>query len=70
MIYKNPCAPKVSKYQNLYALIGLRCGSLRVKQTSDVAKAIAGVLDETQLPSDQLVLLRNPSWAEKSGLLI
>ncbi len=34
-----------------------------------VAEAITGVLDERELPCYQLFLPKNPSWAEKSGLV-
>ncbi len=70
MIYKNTCAPKVSKSENSYALIGLRQGSLTDTKRKDVAKAIAGVLDETKLLRNQLFLPKNLSWAEKSGLVV
>ncbi len=46
MIDENPCAPKVSKSEISYALIGLRRGSLTDKARKQVAKAIFGVLDE------------------------
>ncbi len=70
VIYENPCAPKVSKSQNSYALVGLRRGSLTDKKTTDVARALAGLLDKTKLPSEWLVWPKNPGWAEKSGLVI
>ncbi len=46
VIYEKPCAPKVSKSEISYALIGLRRGSLTDKTRKHVAKAITGVLDE------------------------
>ena len=46
MIYKNTCAPKVSKSENSYALIGLRRGLLTEAKWKHIAEAIAGVLDE------------------------
>ncbi len=69
VIYENPCAPKVSKSKNSYALIGLRRGSLTEAKWKHVAEAIAGVLDERVLPQEWLFLLKNLSWAEKSGLV-
>ncbi len=69
VIYENPCAPKVSKSEISYALIGLRRGSLTDKARKHIAKAILGVLDEQVLPREHLLLLKNPSWAEKSGLV-
>ncbi len=70
MIYENPCAPKVSKSKISYALIGLRRGSLTEKARKQVAQAIFRVLDERALPQEWLLLPKNPSWAEKSGLVI
>ncbi len=70
VIYKNPCAPKVSKSEISYALIGLRRGSLTEKARKQVAQAIFGVLDEQALLQEQLLLPKNLSWAEKSGLVI
>ncbi len=70
MIYENPCAPKVSKSKISNALIGLRRGSLTDKARKQVAKAIFGVLDERVLPQEWLILPKNLSWAEKSGLVI
>ena len=70
MIYKNPCAPKVSKFEISYALIGLRRGSLTDKARKHVAKAILGVLDEQVLPREHLLLPKNPGWAAKLGLVI
>ncbi len=70
MIYENPCAPKVSKSKISYTLIGLKRGSLTDKIRKQVAKAIFGVLHEWVLPQEWLILLKNLSWAEKSGLVI
>ncbi len=70
VIYENPCAPKVSKFEISYALIGLRQGSLTDKARKHIAKAILGVLDEQVLLREHLLLPKNPGWAAKSGLVI
>ncbi len=70
VIYENPCAPKVSKSEISYTLIGLRRGSQTDKARKQVAKAIFGVLDEQVLSQEWLIFPKNLSWAEKSGLVI
>ncbi len=40
------------------------------KAQKQVAQAIAGVLDERVLLQEWLFLPKNPSWAEKSGLVV
>ncbi len=70
MIYENPCAPKVSKSEISYALIGLRRGSLTDKTRKHVAQAVFGVLDKWVLPKERLILPKNQGWAEKSGLVL
>ncbi len=70
VIYENPCAPKVSKSEISYALIGLRRGSLTDKTRKHIAQAVFGVLDKRVLPEEWLILPKNQGWAEKSGLVL